>query len=185
MAFCPSCRSEYRTGYQICTTCEGEIALVEELAKIEELTDADATVPVGITTAHAMVSSVDVGGGRAVDLLRVFTYTDATDLAKAIRAEGIPARIRALDDVEFPDRAPRFEVHVRAIDHARAEDHLVARWRQLASSEGGEVAEASDAEACPACGAKVPLDVEECPECGLVVGKGVDEGEGSEAGEAP
>jgi hypothetical protein len=98
-------------------------------------------------------------------------YSDAREVKDSLLAVGIPSHLSELE-VDFQDRIPRFEVLVRPQDRMRAEQALDARWRALAEEEGLSTARDVALEACPACGAKVPLAVEECPECGLVVGLG-------------
>lgn len=132
--------------------------------------ELEGTTPVGL------MSSRDVGQviefeGRRIDTARVVTIKQAHEFLRVL----IDARIRCamvpLADVEFPDGQPRVEVRVKDADAESAEDALRAAWKAHVSREGTDAEGAETAiDACPACGADVPLDVEECPDCGLVVG---------------
>jgi hypothetical protein len=169
--YCPSCRAEYRAGIPNCVTCEGSIALVAELPEIVRLTPRDETKAVGIAPDDSRQVKV---GDRVVDLARAFALDEASELSRALENAGIPALLREIEDIVFPGGQTRFEVHVRAQDHARAEGVLRARWEEMVAAEGGAVA-AVAADRCPACGAEVPMSAEECPDCGLYVGIGEDD----------
>lgn len=173
--YCPQCRSEYRTGITTCATCG--VPLVDTLPELETLEASETTKPIGVTNLHGVGRTVEVAG-KVIDLMRVFTYDEAVDLKTALNDGGIPAAMKQLTGVKFPDKVTRFEVHVKGEDHDRAEAFLVDRWQRQASEDvEADASLPEDAESCPACGAKVPLDVAECPECGLNVGVGEGEGE--------
>ncbi|MCB9652629.1 MAG: hypothetical protein H6729_00665 [Deltaproteobacteria bacterium] len=168
MPFCPSCRSEYRPGFKVCPPC-GDVALVEALPEISAISEdeVEATVAVGISTLSHVVEA----GGRSVDLGRVFALKQAHAMSLALEDKLVASVLIPIEDLVLPDGAPRFEVRVRAVDLERAQDALQALWRDAVNAEGIEHADPeADVEACPACGARVPLDVEECPDCGLVIG---------------
>jgi hypothetical protein len=164
------CRSEYRKGFTTCATCEGEVELVEELPKIEELRieDISMTKPVGFASTSEISRTVEIDG-RTIDLMRVYFLPQASEIEMTLREKHIVAVIVPVQ-VQFPDDHPRFEVRVRNEDHARAEELLREVFASMVANEEGDVVGGVDAESCPACGAHVPLDVEECPECGLNVG---------------
>jgi hypothetical protein len=149
---------------------------VDALPEIREIDPSEPTMAVGMSGAQSLQRTIEARG-RKIDLGKVFGYQEAVELGRVLEDEGIPILLRDLEGLELPDQRPRFEVHVRVENHARAEEILHARWRELAAEEGG-VSSDEDPEKCPACGARVPLEVEECPECGLVVGVGE---EGAEA----
>lgn len=171
--FCPECRSEYRAGITTCKSC-GDVALVDSLPEIRALGPEEPTLPVGMSGERGFSRVIEVEG-RTVDLAKTFAFEFSTELARALEEENIPSLLREVEGIEFPDRRPHFEVHVRPEDHTRAEALLHQRWRELGDIEDAAVPE--DPEKCPACGAQVPLDVEECPECGLNVGRGEAEAE--------
>jgi len=168
--FCPMCRSEYRKGFNVCATCEGNVALVEELPQIEELRveDVSKTKPVGFASTSEISRQVEIEG-RSIDLMRVYFLGQASEIEMTLRERGVPAVIVPVE-VQFPDDHQRFEVRVKNEDHARAEEILREEFASMVANEEGDVVGGTDAESCPACGAHVPLDVEECPECGLNVG---------------
>lgn len=165
--FCPSCRSEYRAGITTCVTCG--VPLIEALAEVLPIGASEATLPVGISGERTLSRNVEIEG-RSVDLARTFPYEQAAEMAAVLEDEGIPSRRLEVTGIEFPDHRPRFEVHVRTADHVKAETLLHGRWRELAENEGGMSETPDDPEQCPACGARIPLDVAECPDCGLNVG---------------
>jgi hypothetical protein len=177
MAFCPNCRSEYRKEFTTCKACGG-IALVDRLpdeADAESLQLSEAELaegqPVGFTQGGSgREVSVD---GRKIDPARIFVLATAAQVRDVLAEAGIASGIAPLD-VDLADGVPRFEVRVRADAQARAEQVLFDRWRESMGDEGVEGAGDVALDQCPACGAKVPLDVEECPDCGLVVGTGED-----------
>ncbi|MBK8012407.1 MAG: hypothetical protein IPK13_13740 [Deltaproteobacteria bacterium] len=169
MPFCPSCRSEYRPGFQVCPPC-GDRALVDALPEVVPIAEdeVDATVAIGVST----MSHVLEVGGRSVDLGRVFALKQAHAISLALEDKLIASVLVPVADLVLPDGAPRFEVRVRADDLDQAQASLHALWRDAVDAEGVEHADPeADVEACPACGARVPLDVEECPDCGLVIGR--------------
>jgi hypothetical protein len=184
MPFCPSCRSEYRPEFTTCKNCGG-IALVEKLPEVVGLSDdeLESALPVGFTEGGSG-RGVEVDG-RMIDPSRVFLLDRATLVREALADFGVAAAVVPLEDVFFPDNAPRFEVRVRPEDQSRAEKFLVGMWRDQLAEEGIEAGEGEvDIETCPACGFKVPLDVEECPDCGLVVGTGAEREAAAQAEEA-
>lgn len=170
MPFCPSCRSEYRPGIQVCATCDST-ALVDALPEITAITDEDDTRAVAITDDQDASRTVEVEG-RAIDLMRAFALHEAREIAGNLESMGTVSQIRPLQGILFPGDQQRFEVHVRAADHANAEAHLIAAWKALIDADAEDVSAAVDAGTCPACGSDVPLKVEECPDCGLFVGIG-------------
>lgn len=167
--FCPQCESEYRPGFEMCAHCE--VALVEELGVQNRISldEFDDTVPVGVASSSDLVSIVEIQG-RKLDRLRVHVLEVAQGLQKVLEAQGVAQIVTPIEDVEFSDRRPRFEVRVRKPDHGAAEDILRAFWKENVEAEGTEAEEPQDPEACPACGASVPANEAECPECGLYVG---------------
>lgn len=170
MPFCPSCQSEYRTGFEICATCEGDVALVDELPEATALTPEDDTTSVGIVREDHESGQLEVEG-RTIDLSKVFSFKGALELRSFLQDNGHAAIVREIEGVAFPGGNSGFEVHVRTDEAVDAEALLLELWSSMADAEGG-TADAVQSDECPACGAHVPLEVEECPDCGLVVGVG-------------
>jgi hypothetical protein len=175
MAYCPSCRSEYRPEFNQCKNCGG-VALVEALPEVSELREdeLDDSLPVGFTESGSD-RPVEVDG-RVIDPWRVFDLDTASKVKAMLGEAGIPSAIVPLEGILFPDGRPRFEVRVRGGEQASAERFLLSRWQETVAAEGVEVVGVDDVEKCPACGGHVPLSDEECPECGLVVGTGTERG---------
>src|SRR5688500_15128962 len=157
--FCPMCRSEYRRGFTQCATCEGNVVLVEELPKIEELRveDVEKTKPVGFASTSEISRTVEIDG-KSIDLMRVYFLGQASEIELTLREANVPAVIVPVE-VQFPDEHARFEVRVRNEDHDRAEGILREVFQSMVANEEGDVVGGTDAESCPACGAHVPLDV--------------------------
>lgn len=186
MPFCPSCRAEFRAGFDACNSCGG-VTLVEALPESLEipLEELEGTVPVGLSSATDVAQIVEIDG-RQVDLMRVFSIKRAHDFLQTLLDSGVRCAMVPLGDVDFPDGLPRVEVRVRPEDHERGESILRDAWKSDVAREGTTDEPGEGAiDACPACGSHVPLDVEECPECGLVVGvSSVEEDDEEEEGSA-
>ena len=124
--------------------------------------------------------------GLATQLLEhgriVTTLERAKELQSIVERAGVPTLLRERAELVFPDRKPRFELHVHADDRQTAEELLREAWAALV--EADVAATPALIEECPACGANVPLDAEACPDCGLVVGRADDGGEDG-PGDAP
>ena len=175
MPYCPNCRAEFRPGFKVCNTCKG-VALVDQLAPAADseelqLTEADLpnTEPVGYTQGGS--GNEVVVDGVKLDPARVFSLSTAATVREVLSDAGIASAIVKLD-VELPDNVPRFEVRVKRETQAQAEATLFELWKETMEEEVLEGAGQVGIDQCPACGAKVPLEVEECPDCGLVVGTG-------------
>lgn len=182
MPFCPQCHAEYRPGFEACATCEG-VALVAELPKLVKLTDGEETLPVQIASSGDSESRRVRVGDIEVDLDRAYPVTVAAELKQVLIESGHAALIKEIQGIEFPGGEVRYEVHVRKDDHAEAEKALREVWAQMSAAEGlGDGASGVDAGQCPACGAKVPMNVADCPDCGLCVGVGEPDEDEDEAG---
>ncbi len=171
MPYCPNCRSEFREGFTECKPCGG-VALVDVLPETLELPEEELedTVPVGLMSSRDIGQVIEMAG-RKIDTARVVTIKDAHEFLRILVAARIRCAMVPLGEVEFPDGQPRVEVRVRTADGDAAEEALRAAWQAHVEREGTDAETAETAlDACPACGANVPLDVEECPDCGLVVG---------------
>lgn len=176
--YCPSCRSEYRAGITDCHGCG--VALVDALPELRRaVRDDDPTVAIGLGDGTLNVLEHE---GKKVDLGRVFPLERAKELQSIVERAGVPTLLRERAELVFPDRKPRFELHVHADDRQTAEELLREAWAALV--EADVAATPASIEECPACGANVPLDAEACPDCGLVVGRADDGGEDG-PGDAP
>ena len=168
--FCPSCGAEYRPGFTQCAHCM--IDLVEELPQraTMDMSELGDSVPVGLSSSSEVGRPIEIDG-RIVDLMRLFTLDQATEVRDVLANHGIGQLLIPVEDLGFPDQRPRFEVRVRRSDGERAEDLLREVWRSMVEAEGTSPdAGLGNPEQCPACSAHIPLDAEECPECGLFVG---------------
>lgn len=173
--FCPSCRSEFRPGFDACQSCGG-IALVDVLPALESLHphEIEDTAPVGWVSSPDLKRLVDLQG-RQYDLMRLFSLKQAQELSQVVIASGVPALV-VPTEAQMGDGVARFEVRVRKTRQEEVEAMLRRDWARAlddVEAEGSEV----PVDECPACGASVGLDQEECPDCGLFVGALDDEDE--------
>lgn len=179
MPFCPQCRSEFRPGFTVCAPC-GDVPLIDALPEVEELSPDTAAAPVGLASDPDLARPVEIEG-KTIDLLRVFPLKMAKELQLSLSEADFASLIVPVP-VTFPDMMPRFELRVRPEERAAAEAHLRAQWAETLQAEGLSEADASTSvDACPACGAKIPLDVDTCPECELFVGSAAEEEDEHEA----
>lgn len=170
MPFCPTCRSEFRSGIKVCPTCD------EALVAEEDLPAAMSDEEVLAALSEEEVKGIARGA-----------LEGCREVQQTLLEARIPAAIRKVDDVV--SEAGHFlilEVVVREEDAERASFLLSSEHAELLSREGldvgarleGEIivekSEFEDDEegvpACPACGCTEPLVNGECPECGLYLG---------------
>ncbi len=181
MPYCPNCRAEFRAGFEVCKSC-GDVPLVDVLPETLELPEEELedTVPVGLMSSRELGQVIEVGG-RQVDVSRVVTIKTAHEYLRILLAARIRCAMVPVGELDFPDGQPRVEVRVKTADGERAEATLRDAWKAHVEREG-TAADASETaiDACPACGASVPLDAEECPDCGLFVGAAGDDDEDEE-----
>jgi len=149
MPYCPSCRGEFREGFEWCERCE--VALVPEL-------EPDFTDPDEMARRLAGQEVVPLLVGPLLDL-------------KALRDELAAARIACVigpppdaEDCSTGSCTPRLALYVAVEDVAAAR-------KRLGLDEGPESgADAGAGERCPACSAPLRRSAESCEECGLFLG---------------
>jgi len=184
MAVCPRCRSEYRTEFTHCASCDVDLVdpstLPPELAE-DDVLDALAEDPELIAVSRG-----------SVDWCK--------EVQRKLMAQRIPALARrSEDEVAGASHQQILEVCIRAVDADRAaavfdqellekldRDGLLGEFAQLQAArepqepEGGDAAGHAPAEgevaaeeplACPACGSKKPLKKGCCRKCGLFLGE--------------
>jgi len=171
--FCPKCRSEFRAGFEVCVSCDNT-PLVEALVTMVDIEVGEDTAAVSIARGDHAAPTVEFEGEK-YDVSCVHPLHRALDFKRILSAEKIACVILEISDLMLPGNQPAYEVHVRAAKLDESQTVLLSEWSNLIEEGEGEAGEELDADACPACGAHVPVDVEECPDCGLVVGVGGEE----------
>ncbi len=164
MLVCPSCRSEYRAGFDRCKTCDVALvdpaSLEEEQAAFgaprEQLEGKDKVIlPQGNLAAAREMESALLGGGFVC-----YVHAEEADMDVAL---GSAAAIK-------------YGVCVARDDVEAVGTFLKERFAGMIAEEGQGTfnTEAVDLEAevvtCPACGHSGALVDGECPECGLMLG---------------
>jgi hypothetical protein len=180
--FCPKCDAEYRPGFVECANCK--VALVEVLEELTVGEQAD-TLAVGRARSSPELGHLVEVHGHKYDFMRLFTLSEAKEVAEVLKGAGIASLLVPVEE-EFPDHRHLLEVRVHAERLGEAEAAVRADFERRVAEEGvgGELAHTA-VDACPACGAHVPLDAAECPDCGLVVGvAGEDEDDDDDDAEA-
>ncbi len=162
MPFCPSCRSEFRPGFERCQACD--TFLVAEL-------EPDWTDPDVMAEALENVA-VTVALTGSLDALR--------RLRDELGRKKIPSVIGPPPEGDTPGRScgTRLALYVAEGQVPEVKAHLLAAAADdpelhvpgTKVDEGDEAAEADSLE-CPASGTVVrDVAAEECPECGLFIG---------------
>lgn len=163
MPYCPSCRSEYRQGFEECATCG--VPLVAEIPQ-----GPVETTPEG---ARLYIEA------RKQVLVTQSTLDPCREVRDYLLEAGVPALVVAADEDDAMDQAAvhtRYNVVIAEDDVERAREALAGRQQDLMENEGlsgGDAAvqlEAGAQVTCPACGAVFVVNGEECPECGLFLG---------------
>ncbi|MDH3283215.1 MAG: hypothetical protein OEQ13_00600 [Acidobacteriota bacterium] len=164
MPYCPSCRAEYRPGFERCAACDE--FLVAELAP--DYRDPEVMA--------------DVLRERELALVTLGPLMSLKSLRAELGQEQVACLIGPPPDAESCGTsrcAPRLGLYVAVQDVGRALELLAGRPAEQidaadlelvgAGADGGDEAAAGDG--CPACGKRIPKEsTEECPECGLFLG---------------
>jgi hypothetical protein len=174
--FCPNCRSEFRAGFEVCVSCDNT-PLVAELLTMVEIEPGEDTAAVSISRDDHANPRIEMDG-ETYDVAYIHPIHRAIDFKRVLSEQKIAAVILEIPKLVLPGDQPAFEVHVRASKLEEAQELLLSEWSSLV--EENKKSEELATDACPACGAHVPMDVEECPDCGLVVGVGEEEDDESE-----
>lgn len=175
MAYCPSCRAEYREGIVRCAHCE--VDLVDELPP---------EVLLGVDAVEAAVAD-----GTALVVARG-PLQSVSGMRDALADHRVPAVVRGNEESkDYTGAASVFDVLVAPADQEAAAAALAADFQGMIVTEGLDPAAADavvDLDAggeivCPACGTSFDASASaECPECGLFLGvpDGVETGEDEE-----
>lgn len=164
MLVCPSCRAEFRAGFDRCKDCD--VALVDE-AKLEEE-----------AVAHGSPKE------RLAEVQKAFMPQPNLTACRELEAALLEAGIDCYTHVEEADAdvalgsaaALQYAVVFAQDDIENAKSAMKERFQSMIESEGfGALqTEAVDLEAeevtCPACGHTGALNEGECTDCGLFLG---------------
>ncbi len=161
MPFCPSCRAEFRPGFERCEACD--TFLVSELEP--DWTDPD------VAAEALRERAVTVALTGALDALRRFR--DELGRKKIPAVIGPPPEGEEGGGRSCGTRLALYvaEEHVASVrthllDAAAGDPDIHVPGEEEGAEDGP-----ADASECPACGTVVrDPKAEECPECGLFIG---------------
>jgi len=170
--FCPSCRSEFRSGFTHCASCD--VDLVDSL----DAPGGPPDLPLPGATSAPATRSRSVAGSLArgvgvipdqppVAFCGFLTLDEAIESRAKLKAEGVKSEILIREDDAVGTEPPR-DTHWLRLSPAffkKAAD-LLGYDAVAASSDDEDGEEAGDMVACSECGEDVGADESFCPHCG-------------------
>lgn len=152
---CPQCRSEYRTGFVRCASCD--VDLVSEVS----LADLETESPLAPSRAR-----IDTAlEAELFPFCGFLAIEDARQAREDLREAGIPADILIREAGGEQAETEEFWIRVPRRRFAEVADVL---HEEPASDDEGGNGELSEGEtfACSECGEDVAAESDVCPHCG-------------------
>ncbi len=158
---CPSCRDEYREGFQRCSECNVALVNAEELLERES----------------------DLEGQKLV-VIQSGPVNIIKELSDSLAGVQIPSTYKPINAEQCRACVPTFELLVPEEAAETAMEHIDASWSarikqetQIDHDADSSVIDYNQEEiTCPACSATFAIQ-ESCPDCGLFIGIPISEEE--------
>lgn len=147
---CPQCKSEYRTGFVRCASCD--VDLVEESAVVEAPVEPRMRVDAALEA-------------ELYPFCGFLELEDARVARESLREAGIPADILIRETAGADEDAEEFWIRVPRRRFAEVADVLHEEPSEEEKGGNGALGE-GETFACSECGEDVPAEADVCPGCG-------------------